>query len=74
MKKWLFLLMLALLWTQPLCADTSSSTDTRGTPSGSITDPTYKFDPVIEGDMVSHEFILTNSGSAPLEILKIESG
>jgi hypothetical protein len=74
MKKWLFLLMLALLWIQPLHADTSSSTATQGTPSGSITDPGYKFDPVIEGDMVIHEFILTNTGTAPLEILKIESG
>jgi hypothetical protein len=74
MKKWLFLLMLALLWIQPLYADTSSSTPTQGTPSGSITDPSYKFDPVIEGDVVTHEFTLSNTGTAPLEILKIDSG
>ncbi|MCA1787730.1 MAG: DUF1573 domain-containing protein [Desulfobacteraceae bacterium] len=74
MKKWLFLLMLVLLWIQPLYADTSSSTATRGTPSGSITDPSYKFDPVIEGDVVTHEFTLSNTGTAPLEILKVQSG
>jgi hypothetical protein len=76
MKKWFFLLMLVLLWIQPLSADTSSSpsTSTRGTPSGSITDPGYKFDPVIEGDVVTHEFTLHNSGTAPLEIRKIQSG
>ncbi len=75
MKKWLFLLMLALLWIQPLYADSSSSsTATQGTPSGSITDPSYKFDPVIEGDVVTHEFTLSNTGTAPLEIRKIESG
>ena len=74
MKKWFFLLMLALLWIQPLSADTSSSTAAQGTPSGSITDPSYKFDPVIEGDVVTHEFILSNTGTAPLEILKVQSG
>jgi len=74
MKKWLFLLILALLWIQPMYADTSSSTASQETPSGSITDPSYKFDPVIEGDMVFHEFTLSNTGTAPLEILKIESG
>ncbi len=73
MKKWFFLLMLALLWIQPIYAD-PSSTANQGTPSGSITDPSYKFDPVIEGDMVFHEFTLSNTGTAPLEILKIESG
>lgn len=74
MKKWLFLLMLTLLWIQPLYADTSSSTATQGTPSGSITDPSYKFDPVIEGDVITHEFTISNTGTAPLKILKIQSG
>jgi len=74
MKKWFFLLMLALLWIQPLSADTLSFTAAQGTPSGSITDPGYKFDPVIEGDVVTHEFILKNAGTAPLEILKVQSG
>ncbi len=74
MKKWLFLLMPALLWIQPLYADSSSSTATQGTPSGSIIDSSYKFDPVIEGDVVTHEFTISNTGTAPLEILKIQSG
>jgi len=76
MKKWFFLLMLALLWIQPLSADTSSSSSTaaQGTPSGFITDPGYKFDPVIEGDVVTHEFTITNSGTAPLKILKVQAG
>lgn len=74
MKKWLFLLMLVLLWFQPLSADTPSSPAPQGTPSGAVTDPGYTFAPVIEGDKVAHEFTLTNSGSAPLEIRKIETG
>jgi hypothetical protein len=76
MKKWLFVLILTLLWIQPLSADTtaSSSTSTQGTPGATITDPSYKFDPVVEGDVITHEFTISNSGTAPLEILKIQSG
>jgi hypothetical protein len=73
MKKWLFLLILALLWHPPLSlADTSLSTE--GTPRITIPDPSYQFDPAIEGDVVTHEFTLINSGDALLEILKIQTG
>lgn len=71
MKKWLFLLTLTLLWHPPLSlADTS----TQSTPRITIPDPSYQFDPAIEGDMVTHEFTLINSGNALLEILKIQTG
>lgn len=73
MKKWLFLLILALLWQPPLSlADTSVST--QATPRITIPDPSYQFDPAIEGDVVTHEFTLINSGNALLEILKIQTG
>lgn len=72
MKKRLFLLMLVLLWHPPLFADTSTST--QSTPRITIPDPSYQFDPAIEGDMVTHEFTLINSGNALLEIVKIQTG
>jgi hypothetical protein len=72
MKKWFFLLILVLLWHPPLFADTSTST--QATPRITIPDPSYQFDPVIEGDVVTHEFTLINSGDALLEILKIQTG
>jgi hypothetical protein len=72
MKKWFFLLILVLLWHPPLSADTSSST--QATPRITIPDPSYQFDPVIEGDVVTHEFTLINSGDVLLEILKIQTG
>ena len=77
MKKWFFLLMLSFLWVLPLSADTtaaSSESITQGTPRITIPDPGYQFDPAIEGDVVTHEFTLVNSGNAPLEILKIQAG
>lgn len=70
MKKWLFLLILALLWHSPLSADTSI----QGIPRITIPDPSYQFDPAIEGDVITHEFTLVNSGNAPLEILKLKTG
>jgi|UPI000418AE99 hypothetical protein len=72
MKKWLFLLILALLWHSPLSADTSKST--QSTPRITIPNPSYQFDPAIEGDVVTHEFTLVNSGNALLEILKVQTG
>ncbi len=72
MKKWLFLLMLVFLCHPPLSADTSAST--QGTPGIDIADPGFQFDPAIEGDVITHEFTVRNTGTAPLEILKIQSG
>jgi hypothetical protein len=75
MKKRLFLLMFSLLWILPLPADiTASSSTTQGTPRITIPDPSYQFDPAIEGDVVTHEFTLINTGNAPLEILKVQAG
>ena len=72
MKKWLFLLMLVLLWHPPLFADTSTST--QGNPIITIPEPGFQFDPAIEGDVITHEFTIQNTGTAPLEIIKIQSG
>jgi hypothetical protein len=72
MKKWLSLLILVLLWHPPLFADTPTST--QGTPRITIPEPVYQFDPAIEGDVIIHEFTISNTGTAPLEILKIQTG
>lgn len=76
MKKSLFLMALFLLCYLPLSSETLTSTPSLSPadPSLNITDPSYKFEPVIEGDVVIHEFTIKNSGGAPLKILKTESG
>ena len=75
MKKWFFLLMLSFLWVVPLSADTGTSSSTpQNRPRITIPDPSYQFAPAIEGDVVTHEFTLVNSGNALLEILKIQTG
>lgn len=34
----------------------------------------YEFDPVAEGTVVTHEFVIQNQGEKPLKIEKIKSG
>jgi len=72
MKKWLFILMLVLLCHPPVSADTSTST--LGSPRIDIVESGFQFDPAIEGDVIIHEFTISNTGTAPLEILKIQTG
>jgi hypothetical protein len=52
---------------------TSTAAQSALIPSLSIEAPSYEFAPAIEGDIVTHEFIIKNSGSVPLEIIKLES-
>ena len=34
----------------------------------------YKFDPVVEGAEIDHQFIIQNKGNAPLNIEKVGTG
>ncbi len=38
-----------------------------------LPEPVFAFDPVREGDTVTHDFIIKNKGKAPLEILKVDT-
>ncbi len=66
MKKIGILCIVLLFFSPPLFA--------QNTPSAEVAERSFHFEPVIEGDKVHYEFIIKNTGSAPLEILKIESG
>ena len=39
-----------------------------------VSEPTFRFDPVLEGEPVSHEFTIKNPGTTPLKILNLKSG
>jgi len=43
-------------------------------PEAFLSEQAFSFEPAWEGDTVSHDFILKNKGTAPLEILKIDTG
>lgn len=45
-----------------------------GAPAAVIKNAEYEFEPVIEGTEVIHEFIVENTGTAPLQIENIKTG
>ncbi len=56
--------------THPVSA--KNSTEKR--PLAVIQEQTYKFVQVVEGSMVTHDFIIQNKGTAPLVIEKVKTG
>lgn len=70
MKRIFFLFLVLMIINQIAVADTSTEIK----PIAFIGEKAFQFNPVVEGDRIHHGFTLKNNGTAPLEILKIESG
>lgn len=70
MKRIFFLFLVLMFINQIAVADTATEIK----PIAFIGEKAFKFNPVVEGDRIHHEFTLKNNETAPLEILKIESG
>jgi len=58
-------ILLFMISATPVSANEETST---GIPKVIVKAPQFQFDPVIEGAVVEHEFILENTGVAPLFI------
>ncbi len=43
-------------------------------PKAVINNPVFEFPPVVDGTIITHDFIIYNKGSATLEIIKIKPG
>ena len=43
-------------------------------PVAGIPAPSFRFDPVADGQEVLHDFVIINSGDAPLNISKVKTG
>jgi len=43
-------------------------------PSAYVPKSGYQFEPVLEGTLVTHGFIIQNKGSAPLKIVRVKTG
>lgn len=43
-------------------------------PIAHFSETSHKFEPVVEGFKVSHDFILQNKGTVPLHIKKVKTG
>ena len=61
-----------LLFASTLCV--SAETTIKQVPKAVLPERTYEFEPVVEGTLVSHRFILQNKGDATLVIEKIKTG
>ena len=47
--------------------------DNQPSPSAVLTSNSFEFDPVPEGSEVVHDFIITNRGTAPLNIHRVKT-
>ncbi|MEE4261925.1 MAG: hypothetical protein V2I56_04490 [Desulfobacteraceae bacterium] len=53
---------------------TFAETSTASAPKAVLPESIHVFEPVVEGTLVSHDFILQNLGDAPLIIESIKAG
>jgi hypothetical protein len=44
------------------------------TPTATAPAPVHEFPAVLDGDHVTHDFVLRNTGAAPLEIARVKTG
>lgn len=44
------------------------------TPLAVALEPIFKFEPVLDGEEVVHDFVIQNRGTAELEIYKVQTG
>lgn len=73
-KKTIFLFTLAccILFFQTGAFGTEKNT--RNLQTVFVPESRYKFDPVLEGTEIKHDFIVQNKGAAPLNIEKVRTG
>lgn len=43
-------------------------------PSAKAPEPVHEFSPVLDGDNVTHDFVLRNAGTETLEISRVKTG
>ena len=47
---------------------------TKAFPSAFLPENRYEFSTILEGEVITHDFIIQNKGTAPLKIEKVKSG
>lgn len=66
MRKWrICMVLFGLLLSAPALA--------QGAPKAVVPEPSHSFGQVLEGAVVTHDFVIRNQGDAPLFIGKISS-
>lgn len=70
--KMMFIVM--LVFFLPQAGFSADAATDAAKPSVYVPEPTYKFDEVVDGSQVIHDFIIQNKGDAPLDITKVKPG
>lgn len=52
----------------------SLAADNQDVPALFVAEPEFRFDPVVSGQSIIHDYILQNKGTANLEITSIKTG
>lgn len=79
------LVMLGAGWTPPAeaadqvgadAAAPSAASDgaTAGQPAVALPEVKFEFEPVVDGTEITHDFLIRNSGTAPLAIQQVKTG
>lgn len=58
---------------QPSQVQTSQPVKTDSAPVAVVKEPNFRFTPVVDGTVVTHDFIIENKGKAPLNIEKVKT-
>lgn len=62
------------VWAAPAAVSGDDGTPALQGPQAVFAQTMYKFEPLFEGDDVTHDFIVENRGDAPLVIKNIKPG
>jgi hypothetical protein len=73
-KKTIFLFTLACCILFFQTGSFGTENNTLNVPPIFVPETLYKFDPVLEGTEITHDFIVQNKGTAPLKIEKVRTG
>jgi len=66
--------MAALCCLLLLASHSDAENITKEKPVAFLPEQIFEFEPVVEGDIVIHDFIIQNKGTAPLVIHKVRTG
>lgn len=75
---------LVMMWSATATTVASDETDAAGQaqsaiataekPGATLSELEYKFEPVVDGSQITHDFPIKNTGSGPLAITKVKTG
>jgi hypothetical protein len=67
--------MVAAFWLTLLAAaGMTAAAEEAPSPKAVFVENSWRFEVVLEGEEVSHDFVVRNEGNAPLEISKVQTG